>query len=105
MIDNEIGHQILTEVRDLHANMARLEATFHAHKEEVDSDIRELKRGGRQATRSVTDLQQALADEKIAELQLARDQWKARGWEIAKWVLFGILGVLGTLALQRLTGK
>ena len=104
-MSDDLLRQLLDEVHETRIAVALLRGELTEYKDKIDSDIRELRGGGREAMASVTDLQKVLKDEKIAELKARHAIWVGTAGKVAIFILLGTLGWLGTWAVSKLHFK
>lgn len=90
-------HELSGDVRECVSRIGNLETEVRLYKDKVDSDIKALKTGDRDAFKSVTDLREELRKEEIAKLKESRAIW-------VKWVV-GIGTLLLTTFLGGLVGR
>ena len=109
MSDDVTNRELLTELREIAVNVATLRAEFNATRDEIKSDIRELRGGHHAAMQSVNDLEELTRERreedlvaKLAEAKLKRDRIVGYAGKIALVVVTGMLGWLGHMAVVAL---
>jgi hypothetical protein len=105
MSDDVTNREIITELREVAVAVATLRTEFNAHRDEIKSDIKELRGGHRETQQSVNDLEELTRERREADLitKLATQKMKwdrivSVGGKVGMVVVTLLLGWLAHMA-------
>lgn len=96
MSDDVTNKELRDEIREVATSVASIRTAFEAHRDEIKSDIRELRGSGRRALGSVTDLKEQIAKEKLTMALASRAAWMSWVIKVGTGLLMSVMvGVVG----------